>query len=109
VSRRAVSTFATAALAAALLVGCGGDEPATDAASVGTTDAATSPAAQASPTLADAMDARAVIDALKKAGLPLSAIAEQNEDTDPNDKIGRPGGYTSRASADLPSASSARP
>jgi hypothetical protein len=50
------------------------------------------------------MDAKAVVDALKAAGLPLSSIAEQDENTDPNNMIGRPGRYTSRASADVPGA-----
>jgi hypothetical protein len=43
-----------------------------------------------------------VIEALKKAKLPVTNIAEQDENTDPNNKLGRPGGYTSRASADVP-------
>jgi hypothetical protein len=48
------------------------------------------------------MDALAVIEALKKAKLPVTNIAEQDENTDPNNRLGRPGGYTSRASADVP-------
>ncbi len=47
-------------------------------------------------------DAKAVIGGLKAANLGLTNVAVQNEDTDPNNKLGRPGGYTSRASADLP-------
>ncbi|AVT39620.1 hypothetical protein C6W10_27850 [Plantactinospora sp. BB1] len=42
------------------------------------------------------------MDAFRDAGLPVTNIAAQNEDTDPNDLLGRPGGYTSRASADVP-------
>lgn len=48
------------------------------------------------------MDAKGVLEALAAADLPLTAIVEQDEDTDPNDMLGRPGGYTSRASADVP-------
>jgi hypothetical protein len=42
------------------------------------------------------------MDALKAAGLPLSNEAVQDENTDPNNLIGRPNGYLSRASFDLP-------
>lgn len=59
------------------------------------------PAASA-PAAAKTLDAKGVADALAAAGLPLTAIAAQDENTDPNDKIGRPNQYTSRASADVP-------
>ncbi|MFE2617100.1 hypothetical protein ACFXA2_26245 [Micromonospora chalcea] len=39
---------------------------------------------------------------LKIADLGLASAAIQTEDTDPNDLLGRPNGYTERASADLP-------
>ncbi|GIE76527.1 hypothetical protein Aph02nite_24770 [Actinoplanes philippinensis] len=48
------------------------------------------------------MDAAATIDRLKAADLGLTRFAVQDEDTDPNKLFGRPNGYTSRASADLP-------
>lgn len=99
-SRRPALLTAATALALAL-AGCGGDAEPTAGAELpsanSTSAAVASPSAAAEP-----MDAKAVVDALKNAGLPVTAIAEQDEDTDPNDKLGRPGGYTSRASADLP-------
>jgi hypothetical protein len=42
-----------------------------------------------------------VLDALRAAGLPLSNAAVQDENTDPNNLIGRPNGYLSRTSFDL--------
>lgn len=48
------------------------------------------------------LDAQAIIDQLRAAGLGLTGIAVQTENDDPNHLLGRPGGYTSRASADLP-------
>lgn len=48
------------------------------------------------------LDAKGVLDKLKAARLPLSSVAVQDENTDPNGKLGRPGGYASRASADVP-------
>ncbi|MFY1681658.1 hypothetical protein ACN265_09040 [Micromonospora sp. WMMD730] len=43
-----------------------------------------------------------ILDKLTEASIGLTGGAVQNEDTDPNDLLGRPNGYTSRASADLP-------
>ncbi|MEV4279130.1 hypothetical protein [Actinoplanes xinjiangensis] len=48
------------------------------------------------------VDAGAVLTHLKAADLGLTRTAVQDEDTDPNDLLGRPNGYLSRASADLP-------
>lgn len=48
------------------------------------------------------LDAAQIVKKLKADKLGLTSIAVQNEDTDPNHLLGRPGGYTSRASADLP-------
>ncbi|GAA2359318.1 hypothetical protein GCM10010170_053540 [Dactylosporangium salmoneum] len=48
------------------------------------------------------MDAKAAVDALAAAGLPVSNVAAQDENTDPNNLLGRPGGYVSRASFDVP-------
>jgi hypothetical protein len=53
-------------------------------------------------TEAKAVDAGAIIKKLEAAGLGLTHVAVQDEDTDPNNLIGRPNGYISRASADLP-------
>lgn len=48
------------------------------------------------------LDARAVLAKLTVAKIGLTHGAVQNEDDDPNNLLGRPNGYTSRASADLP-------
>jgi hypothetical protein len=96
---RSVLALAAATAIGFTFAGCSGSKPistATPSASVA------SSAVLTTTTPAIAMDARAVVDALAAAGLPLSNIAVQDENTDPNDRIGRPGGYTSRASADLP-------
>lgn len=51
---------------------------------------------------AEPVDAGALIKRLKAKEVGLSNVAVQDEDTDPNNLLGRPNGYTSRASADLP-------
>lgn len=94
------TTSAVAALALAL-AGCGNSQPPA-AAGPATVASATTPAAPVSPSEKPAMGAKDVVGALTAAGLPLSNTAEQDENTDPNDKLGRPGQYTSRASADVP-------
>lgn len=94
-SRRPV---AAAVLLVIALAGCGDPEPAAQLVPGSTGTSAAAP----NEVPAAAMDALAVIEALKKAKLPVTNIAEQDENTDPNDKLGRPGGYTSRASADVP-------
>ena len=97
-SRLAVTSAAALALA---LAGCGNSQPPA-ATGPSTVVSATTPAAPVSPSEKPTMGAKDVVDALTAAGLPLSNIAEQDENTDPNDKLGRPGQYTSRASADAP-------
>ncbi|MEH0820907.1 MULTISPECIES: hypothetical protein [unclassified Micromonospora] len=97
------SQFAVASTAAALalaLAACGDSQPPSAASSA--VASATTPAASASPSEKPASGAKDVVGALAAAGLPLSNVAEQDENTDPNDKLGRPGQYTSRASADVP-------
>lgn len=83
------------------LAGCSSDNgnTAAPAAPIATTVAAT--ASEAKP-VAEAADAEAVIKKLQTAKLGITNVAVQDEDTDPNNLIGRPNGYTSRASADLP-------
>jgi hypothetical protein len=61
--------------------------------------AATRPSA---PAPAVAMTATAVLGKLAAAGLPVSNGTTQDENTDPNKLLGRPNGYTSRASFDVP-------
>ncbi|GAA2532639.1 hypothetical protein [Pilimelia columellifera] len=93
---RAITITAAAMLA---LTGCGGDaEPANTAQPAPTTTTTTTaPTPNTTPATA-----KRVVDQIDAAGVPLIAGATQDENTDPNDKLGRPGGYTSRASADLP-------
>lgn len=94
-------TTAAVVLLALALAGCSSD-PDVPASAELVPGATSAPVVTSTTPTAQAMDALAVVDVLKKAGLPVSNIAEQDEDTDPNDKLGRPGGYTSRASADVP-------
>jgi hypothetical protein len=51
--------------------------------------------------LAPTWTAEAVLVKLTAAGLPLTNGAVQDENTDPNDQLGRPNGYISRASFEL--------
>jgi hypothetical protein len=82
-----------AAVLALALTGCSGTSSPT----------AEAPApAPAATTTAAAMTAVEVIEKLEAADLGLSKVAAQDEDTDPNNLVGRPNGYLSRASADLP-------
>lgn len=62
----------------------------------------TTPAAVATSAAPVKLDAKGVAERLKAAGLFTGAIAVQDEATDPNKQLGRPGRYTSRASFDLP-------
>jgi hypothetical protein len=78
------------------LAGCGSAEPQPAPAAEAPAGTTTAPAAKA------AMTAEQAITKLKDADLGLKKVAVQDEDTDPNNKLGRPGGYLSRASADLP-------
>ena len=61
-----------------------------------------SPSPAASPSAAPAVDlagkdAAAVINWLKAQGVPVSVTTVYDEATDPNNQLGRPGGYTSKA------------
>lgn len=64
------------------------------------------PAKSASPAAASdspvALTAAGVVARLKAAGLPVSNVQTQDERTDPNSMLGRPNGYTGRASFDVP-------
>ncbi|MFD6565476.1 hypothetical protein [Micromonospora profundi] len=93
-------TATTAAVAAVLLAaGCGTDTPETPAANP---PAAATAAPAPAPAPAEPLTAKQVLDKLVAAKLGLTSPAVQDEDTDPNNLLGRPNGYTSRASADLP-------
>ncbi|WFE45683.1 hypothetical protein [Verrucosispora sp. WMMD1129] len=90
--------LAVAAVLTLALTGCGTD-------STGPRDpigtvAAPSPIKDPEPN--KALDAKTVLAKLVRADLGLTRGAVQDEDTDPNDLLGRPRGYTSRASAELP-------
>ncbi|MEU7752837.1 hypothetical protein [Micromonospora sp. NPDC049171] len=93
----------TIAVAATLMLaaGCGTNTPDSPVAAPPASPAV--PAAPApAPAAAAPLTAKQVLDKLSAAKLGLTAGAVQDEDTDPNDLLGRPNGYTSRASADLP-------
>ncbi|MFG1849618.1 hypothetical protein ACVMYR_28205 [Micromonospora sp. PTRAS2] len=99
--RTRTRTSVTALLAAVALsiAGCGGDDtPSTPAPA----PAGSSSAPAAAPTPAAPMDAKGVLDKLTAADVGVTKGSVQDEDSDPNNLLGRPGGYTSRASADLP-------
>lgn len=66
------------------------------------TPAGTTAAASPSPAAAAPPDAKALVDKLAAAGIGATNVAVQDENTDPNDLLGRPNGYIGRASADLP-------
>ena len=85
------------------LAGCASADDSTTAAAPAATAAAAPAATTADATIeAKAPDASALVTKLEAAKLGLTNVAVQDEDTDPNNLIGRPNGYTSRASADLP-------
>jgi hypothetical protein len=82
--------------------GCGGDSTAAP-----TVSAAPVTQQGAKPTAAPAdekepLTAAAIIKELQTAKIGLTNAVAQTEDNDPNNLLGRPNGYASRASADLP-------
>ena len=96
---RKLGSVVIAATLIASIAGCGGDPtdtPAASAAPVNEQQSA-SPAAKKEPLTADA-----IIKKLEAAKIELTNGVAQTEDNDPNNLLGRPNGYTSRASADLP-------
>ncbi|MEU4712477.1 hypothetical protein AB0F73_02235 [Micromonospora purpureochromogenes] len=89
---------AIVAATALTLTGCGRtDSPDTPAPAGSSAPPSAKPPAPAAP-----LDAKAVLAKLTAAKVGVTKGAVQNEDTDPNNLLGRPNGYTSRASADLP-------
>lgn len=89
--------IASAAIIASLIsstAACSGGSAAEQPKSAVTTPSA---AAEKQP-----LNAEAIISQLRAAELGLTEVAVQTENDDPNKLLGRPGGYTSRASADLP-------
>lgn len=98
-SRRTLSTTATFIALLLITAAC-----TTRANQSTTVHAAASAATGSSPAVAakTMLDAKGVLDKLTAAGLPLTHGAVQDENTDPNHLLGRPTGYLSRASFDLP-------
>jgi hypothetical protein len=108
--------FIAAAYVVALAVACSSDDgtpgaeapaPGTSAASASAGPASPKPAVSTPPQPAEFKTAAAVVDALKAAGLPVTLTVDYDEASDPNDLMGRPGGYVdkvafrdSRAEAD---------
>jgi hypothetical protein len=94
-------------IATALVAGAGGflvrDVSGTEAEAAGSTTAPAGPGTGGSgPGANQALDARAVLDRLVAAGLPITNPVPVDKSTDPNDLLGRPGGYTSRLSFSFP-------
>ncbi|MEV0214377.1 hypothetical protein [Micromonospora sp. NPDC050695] len=81
--------------------GCGTDTPASPA-SAPPAPATTSAVPKPAPAPAEPLTAKQVLAKLSASKIGLTSGAVQDEDTDPNNLLGRPNGYLSRASADLP-------
>jgi hypothetical protein len=96
------SLLGIAAATLALVAACSNSPEPTGAPPAPAAPGTTAVAEASSAAPAEPVDAAAVIEQLKAADLGLTKSAVQNEDTDPNNLLGRPNGYTSRASADLP-------
>ncbi|MEU2616076.1 hypothetical protein ABZ570_31565 [Micromonospora sp. NPDC007271] len=90
------------AVAAALLgvTACGDSKPSAPSAPVPAETSLSQ--AQTPPAPAVPFDAKTMLEKLTDADVGLAKGTVQDEDTDPNNLLGRPNGYTSRASADLP-------
>lgn len=85
---RAVLSIFIIAAAALFCTACGGDE------------AATTETAGSTPVTVEAVqapDAAAVVERLQAAGLPIGEVIVYTAETDPNDLLGRPNGYLSKA------------
>jgi len=86
-----------------LAAGCGGSSktstPPANTAAAASTASAAAPAAHTTAAPAPAAkDAAGVVARLKAAGLPIGTVTVYTADNDPNHLLGRPGGYTSKAS-----------
>lgn len=84
-----IAALATAALLA--LAGCGGDDSSTQ------TGKSSSPASTESAAPNENLNAEQVINALTKAITNAKPATVYTAATDPNNLLGRPGGYTSKA------------
>jgi hypothetical protein len=96
-------TLAVLTAVGLLLSGCGdnGGSPTSQPASGGDTTSPASPTPKP-PAPAAPHDAKTVLAKLIAARVGLSHGSVQDENTDPNNLLGRPNGYTSRACADMP-------
>ncbi|MET8310688.1 hypothetical protein [Micromonospora sp. NPDC005173] len=92
-------TLVTLTAVTLMLAGCGNNSANSPQAAG---PAAATSAAEKALAPAPPMDSKAVLAKLTAAKLGATHGAVQDEDNDPNDLLGRPNGYTSRASADLP-------
>jgi hypothetical protein len=90
--------LAFAALVAAFAVGCGGsDETDSAAGTSAVTSSTTTTEAPTTTAAPKALTAAEVIEGLRAAGLPVGAVTVFDASTDPNEQLGRPGQYTSKA------------
>jgi len=100
--KKALAQVAAAVLFSTAAVGCGGSEKASPTTtkndSITTTTLA--PTTSIPPTTAAQIQLTAaqVVEGLRAAGLPIGAVEVFDEATDPNQKLGRPGQYVSKAS-----------
>lgn len=104
--RRHARLFATVVLSGVVAIGCGGSADSIESADEATPTTSSTPAP--SPSTADPMPSTAaspktltaaqVVDGLRSAGLPIGAVEVFDESNDPNERLGRPGQYTSKAS-----------
>jgi hypothetical protein len=90
--------LAVATLVATFAVGCGGsdetDSAASDSAAASSTTTTEAPTTTAAP---KALTAAEVVEGLRASGLPIGAVTVYDASTDPNEQLGRPGQYTSKA------------
>ncbi len=91
--RRLIPPLVALTLAAVLVSCSGNDSRSTSAASTPTTAPTTSVGVTAPPTTRAAYHARTLIAGMKRAGQPIGKVVCYSETTDPNNLLGRPGGY----------------
>lgn len=97
--------LAVAALVGTFAVGCGGSDETDSAAdtsaatsSTTTTEAPTTTTSTTTTAAPRTLTAAEVVEGLRAAGLPIGAVTVFDASTDPNEQLGRPGQYTSKAS-----------
>jgi hypothetical protein len=94
---------AVALLVGAVAVGCGGTDDSSaspkDAAAVEEpTTSTTTTTTTTAPPEPTTLTAAEVVERLRDAGLPIGEVQVFDASTDPNERLGRPGQYTSKAS-----------